>query len=61
MASILIFLHHRQLVSRGDDVIEKACWPYGDDLLVVGIIRYTSSVYPSQSIYGSELTCLIFQ
>lgn len=53
MASILIFLHHRQLVSRGDDAVKNACWPYGDDLLVVGIIRYTS-ICPSQYIYGSD-------
>lgn len=60
MASILIFLHHRQLASRGEDAAKKACWPHGGDLLVVGIIRYASHL-PFRMPLQRLLTFLIFQ
>lgn len=42
VASVLILLHYRQLRAR--EAIQDAdidCWPYGEDLLVVGIVRYS--------------------
>lgn len=41
MASVLILLHYRQLRARGaTQDVDIDCWPYGEDLLVVGIVRY---------------------
>lgn len=42
MASVLILLHYRQLYTQGAiQDADVACWPYGQDLLVVGIVRYS--------------------
>jgi len=41
VASVLILLHYRKLLAEdksGD--ASQGCWPYGQDLLVVGIVRY---------------------
>ena len=40
VASALILLHYRKL-SQGDRFyhVKKDCWPYGEDLLVIGIVR----------------------
>ena len=41
MGSLLVYLHYRQLLARGQTgEASPACWPYGGDLLVVGIVRY---------------------
>lgn len=45
VASALVLLHTRQLLARdknGD--ASRGCWPYGDDLLVVGIVAYAKSL-----------------
>ena len=40
VASILILLHMRQLYrTDSNNSFEEKCWPYGQDLLVVGIVR----------------------
>ena len=42
MGSLLVFLHYRQLLARGQaGDASQACWEYGGDLLVVGIVRYS--------------------
>lgn len=42
VASVLILLHYRQLHARGAiHDTDTDCWPYGEDLLVVGIVRYS--------------------
>lgn len=52
VASVLILLHYRQLRSRGATQDESGtCWPYGEDLLVAGIIRYGN--------YSSHITLRI--
>lgn len=44
VASVLILLHYRQLRARGAiQDADKDCWPYGEDLLVVGIVRYSEA------------------
>ena len=46
VASILILLHYQQLLARakiGD--AGPGCWPFGEDLLVVGIVRYVRVDY----------------
>ncbi|KAL8809460.1 MAG: hypothetical protein Q9223_006949 [Gallowayella weberi] len=41
VASVLILLHYRQLLARDKSrTAGEACWPYGEDLLVIGIVRY---------------------
>lgn len=41
VASILILAHLRQLSSADSlHASDHRCWPYGHDLLVVGIVRY---------------------
>ena len=50
-ASVLILLHYLQLRARGSiEYAETDCWSYGEDLLVVGIIRYSEvcSTIPSR-------------
>ena len=44
MASIFILLHYRQLIreAKGFDA-SLSCWPYGQQLLVVGIVRWESA------------------
>lgn len=51
VASVLILLHYRQLRARGSiKDAEMDCWSYGEDLLVVGIVRYSEvrSIIPSR-------------
>lgn len=41
VASVLILLHYRQLLAREKSLdVGQDCWPYGEDLLVIGIVRY---------------------
>ena len=41
VASVLILLHYRQLLAREKSIVpSQDCWPYGEDLLVIGIVRY---------------------
>ena len=41
VASALILLHYRQLLFRDKSGnASQGCWPYGEDILVVGIVRY---------------------
>lgn len=43
VASILVLLHYRQLLAREKRQDgSQSCWAYGEDLLVVGIVRYKS-------------------
>lgn len=40
VASVLILMHYYQLLATGEvGTSTQVCWPYGEDLLVVGIIR----------------------
>ncbi|KAL8678871.1 MAG: hypothetical protein Q9186_004806 [Xanthomendoza sp. 1 TL-2023] len=57
VASALILLHYRQLLTRdksGD--ASQACWPYGTDLLVIGIISNYAAV--AADTFSSELGIL---
>ena len=48
VASVLVFLHYRQLLVQARTVVGRpACWPYGQELLVVGIIRYVRLSFSS--------------
>jgi len=39
VATVLILLHARQLRARDKNgTLSQGCWPYGEDLLVVGIV-----------------------
>ncbi|MCJ1469613.1 hypothetical protein MMC07_008248 [Pseudocyphellaria aurata] len=54
MASVLILLHYRQLYTRG--AMQEACWPYGQDLLVVGVVSNYAAV--AADTFSSELGIL---
>ncbi|KAL8737075.1 MAG: hypothetical protein Q9181_002031 [Wetmoreana brouardii] len=57
VASVLILLHYRQLLARdksGD--ASQGCWPYGSDLLVVGIVSNYAAV--AADTFSSELGIL---
>ncbi|KAL8934969.1 MAG: hypothetical protein Q9211_004951 [Gyalolechia sp. 1 TL-2023] len=57
VASVLILLHYRQLLARdksGD--ASRGCWPYGEDLLVVGIVSNYAAV--AADTFSSELGIL---
>ncbi|KAL9005156.1 MAG: hypothetical protein Q9188_002070 [Gyalolechia gomerana] len=57
VASVLILWHYRQLLARdksGD--ASQGCWPYGDDLLVVGIVSNYAAV--AADTFSSELGIL---
>lgn len=51
VASVLILLHYRQLLARGNvgnvGNTNQNCWLFGGDLLVVGIVRYSLFQYRS--------------
>ena len=41
VATVLILLHARQLLARDKTGnATQGCWPYGEDVLVVGIVAY---------------------
>ncbi|KAL9597129.1 MAG: hypothetical protein Q9219_005351 [cf. Caloplaca sp. 3 TL-2023] len=57
VASVLILLHYRQLLARdqsGD--AHQGCWPYGEDVLVVGIVSNYAAV--AADTFSSELGIL---
>ncbi|MCJ1316158.1 hypothetical protein MMC15_001478 [Xylographa vitiligo] len=57
MGSLLVFLHYRQLLARGQaGDASQACWPYGGDLLVVGIVSNYAAV--AADTFSSELGIL---
>lgn len=57
VASVLILLHYRQLRARGAiQDADKDCWPYGEDLLVVGIVSNYAAV--AADTFSSELGIL---
>ena len=39
VASVLILLHYRQLSVQSKSGEVVGCWPFGGDVLVVGIVR----------------------
>ncbi|KAL8741976.1 MAG: hypothetical protein Q9190_005483 [Brigantiaea leucoxantha] len=57
VASILILLHMRQLYrTDSNNSFEEKCWPYGQDLLVVGIVSNYAAV--AADTFSSELGIL---
>lgn len=47
VATVLVLLHARQLRARDKNGTgSQGCWPYGEDLLVVGIVSYESPASP---------------
>ncbi|KAL8730703.1 MAG: hypothetical protein Q9166_003895 [cf. Caloplaca sp. 2 TL-2023] len=57
VASVLILLHYRQLLARdksGD--ASQGCWPYAQDLLVIGIVSNYAAV--AADTFSSELGIL---
>ncbi|MCJ1375070.1 hypothetical protein MMC20_006304 [Loxospora ochrophaea] len=57
VASVLVFLHYRQLLVQARTVVGRpACWPYGQELLVVGIISNYAAV--AADTFSSELGIL---
>ncbi|MCJ1472342.1 hypothetical protein MMC13_000989 [Lambiella insularis] len=57
VASVLILLHYRQLRAREHPEHDgQACWPYGESLLVVGIISNYTAV--AADTFSSELGIL---
>ncbi|KAL8913859.1 MAG: hypothetical protein Q9171_001463 [Xanthocarpia ochracea] len=57
VASLLILLHYRQLLTRdksGD--ASQGCWPYASDLLVIGIVANYAAV--AADTFSSELGIL---
>ncbi|KAL8941232.1 MAG: hypothetical protein Q9216_002365 [Gyalolechia sp. 2 TL-2023] len=57
VASVLILLHYRQLLARDKkDDASQECWPYGEDLPVVGIISNYAAV--AADTFSSELGIL---
>ncbi|KAL8807290.1 MAG: hypothetical protein Q9182_000795 [Xanthomendoza sp. 2 TL-2023] len=60
VASALILLHHRQLLARDKSrTASEACWPYGEDLLVIGIISaHSNYAAVAADTFSSELGIL---
>ncbi|KAL8746766.1 MAG: hypothetical protein Q9184_007699, partial [Pyrenodesmia sp. 2 TL-2023] len=57
VASVLILLHYRQLLARDkSDNASQGCWPYGDDILVAGIVSNYAAV--AADTFSSELGIL---
>ncbi|KAL8997606.1 MAG: hypothetical protein Q9169_003153 [Polycauliona sp. 2 TL-2023] len=57
VASMLILLHHRQLLARDKSgTASQGCWPYASDLLVVGIVSNYAAV--AADTFSSELGIL---
>ncbi|KAL8953141.1 MAG: hypothetical protein Q9222_000962 [Ikaeria aurantiellina] len=57
VASVLILLHYRQHLARDESKdASQGCWPYGQDLLVVGIVSNYAAV--AADTFSSELGIL---